>query len=119
MKRELTAKEEQDVLDRDPRYRAMMAEKARCRAAREALLDVDEKPLVEALAGAGRPVKSVWDLVNTAESYPEAIPVLIEHLQQPYQFVTREGIARALTVKEARGAAARIVLEELKKMPEA
>jgi hypothetical protein len=119
MKQEMTAKEEQDVLDRDPKYRAMMAEKEKRWAEMEALLRTDEKPLVDALSVSGRSVKSVWDLVNTAESYPEAIPVLAEHLSRPYHIRTREGIARALAVKEARGPVAHIVLAELKKMTEA
>jgi hypothetical protein len=114
----MTVEEHHKILAQDPKYQTMMAEKAKRRADMEALFEVDQKPLVVALAAAGRLVKSVWDLVNTAESYPEAIPVLAEHLSHPYHFRTREGIARALTVKEARGAVARVVLAELKKISE-
>ena len=119
MNRPMTAQEHHEVLSRDPKHQAMMAEKERRVAEMKAVLDADEKPLIVALAAAGRSVKSVWDLVNTAESYPEAIPVLAEHLSRPYNMRTREGIARALAVKEARGPVAYAVLAELKKMPDA
>jgi hypothetical protein len=117
-KKWMTVEEHRKILAQDPKYQAMMAEKAKRRADMEALFEADQKPLVAALTAAGRPVKSVWDLVNTAEPYPEAILVLAEHLSHPYHFRTREGIARALTVKEARGAAARVVLAELMKISE-
>ncbi|MEO0249525.1 MAG: hypothetical protein ABIN58_08295, partial [candidate division WOR-3 bacterium] len=51
---------------------------------------------------AGLEVSSVWDLVNTSEPYPEAIPVLIKLLSQIEEPHMKEGIVRALTVKEAR-----------------
>jgi hypothetical protein len=60
-----------------------------------------QEPLVAALATVGRRVRSVWDLVNTSESYPEAIPILLEHLTHPYPDRILEGIARALAVREA------------------
>ena len=61
-----------------------------------------EAPLVQALAEVGLDVKSVWDLVNRAtRHYPEAVPILLDHLQRPYPDAIRGGIARALTVAEA------------------
>ena len=53
------------------------------------------------------------DLVNAKWPYPAAIPVLVAHLQRVRHPVLREGIGRALTVPEARGAAARVILSEL------
>jgi len=44
----------------------------------------------------------VWDLVNSDEPYPEALPILLAHLQRPYPGRVREGIARALAVRDAR-----------------
>jgi HEAT repeat protein len=44
----------------------------------------------------------VWDLVNTSTPYPQALPILLIHLQRPYDDGIREGIARALAVKGAR-----------------
>jgi hypothetical protein len=73
----------------------------------------EEAPLREDLHRLGYPVKWVWDFVNTAQSYPDAIPVLIEHLLRPYTDEVREGIARALSVREARGQAGGAVLDVL------
>lgn len=61
-------------------------------------------------------VQSVFDLVNTRESYPEAIPVLLRLLPSVSEPFIKEGIVRALTVKEARGIAARPLIEEFKRM---
>lgn len=59
-------------------------------------------PLINELKAAGFEVESPWDLVNTSEPYPEALPILLKHLQRPYPDAVREGIARALAVKPAR-----------------
>jgi len=61
-----------------------------------------EIPIIEALRSRGFEVKSVWDLVNTKRRYPDAVPVLLEHLTQSFPERVREGIARALAVPEAR-----------------
>lgn len=124
MKRELTAKEEQDLLDRDPQYQAMMVEKRRQWAEKAAIAKKDEEPLVAALTATGWPQavrqcgewRSVWDLVNTAEPYPHLLNVLSDHLTRPYLKRKREGIARALAVREAKGTPIpRVLMEELKK----
>jgi hypothetical protein len=122
-KRELTAKEHGDLLDKDPKYQAMMAEKRRQWAEQAAMLQKDEEPLVAALTAAGWPenvrqcgeTRSVWDLVNTAEPYPHLLNLLADHVQRPYHKRTREGIARALAVREARGTAIpRVLMNVLK-----
>ncbi len=61
-------------------------------------------------------VQSVFDLVNTREPYPEAIPTLLRLLSQVSEPFIKEGIVRALTVKEARGVAARPLIEEFKRI---
>lgn len=61
-----------------------------------------EAPLVEELRAAGFAVDSVWDFVNTSAPYPKALPILLDHLQRPYPGPVREGIARALAVREAK-----------------
>jgi hypothetical protein len=62
--------------------------------------------LVNDLRGkANLDVYSVGDLVNTSDSYPEAIPVLMRHLLLMKDRNFLDGILRALTVKEARGIA--------------
>jgi hypothetical protein len=68
-----------------------------------------EAPLVKDLNAIGCPVKSVWELVNTQKPYPDALPILLDHLTRPYPerigmypSMVREGIARALGVPEAK-----------------
>lgn len=88
------------------------------------MLTRDAVPLVEALTAAGwpagveqcGPVRSVWDLVNTAVSYPQLLDTLADHVTRPYHPRTKEGIARALAVREARGTRIpRVLMDELKK----
>lgn len=65
----------------------------------------DERPLLEELAAAGWELSSVWDLVNEREStYPELVPILLEHLDRDYPDGVLGGIARALGVPAARPA---------------
>ncbi len=66
-------------------------------------LRIEEEPLLADLRAIGFDpgVDSVWDLVNTAEPYPEAIPVLLRHLTRPYSDRIKAGIARALAVPDA------------------
>jgi hypothetical protein len=54
------------------------------------------------LLAVGVEIDLIWDLVNTRDSYDPAVPILLEHLKRPYDPRTREGIARALTVKAAK-----------------
>lgn len=57
-----------------------------------------EQPLVRDLREVGCDVESVWDLVGSWGPYPEAIDVLVSHLDGEYPAKIREGIARALAV---------------------
>ena len=75
----------------------------------------EQTPLLADLAAAGINVNSVWDLVNAKWPYPSAVPILAAHLQRVRDPVLREGIGRALTVPEARGAAARVILSQLQR----
>jgi hypothetical protein len=61
-------------------------------------LKEEEKPLLADLNSVGVCIDSVWDLVNTSEPYPIAVPVLTRHLSMPYGRRIKEGITRALTV---------------------
>ncbi len=71
--------------------------------------------VVESLRQVGLQVGSIWDLVNSKESYPEAIPVLIRLLALDMDPRIKEGVVRALSVKEARSVAARPLVEEFLK----
>lgn len=97
----MTAAELVAELDADPAFQAMSAQKAASRAEMEGQVLEEQAPLRTALAEVGVTVSSVWDLVNRAEPYHAAIPVLLEHLAHPYSDRTREGIGRALAVPEA------------------
>jgi hypothetical protein len=102
---EKTADELLAELENDPEWVARRdTREAEMRAKEERYLK-EEAPLREELHRLGYPVKWVWDFVNTAQSYPDAIPTLIDHLQRPYSDEVREGIARSLAVREARGQA--------------
>jgi hypothetical protein len=97
-----TAAEFLAQLERDPAFVARRAERDE---SLRRLAEADawaEAPLVEALRAAGSSVTSVWDLVNTRESYPSLVPVLLSHLNRDYPERVREGIARALAVPAAR-----------------
>jgi hypothetical protein len=61
-----------------------------------------EARLVQELREAGVPVLSVWDLVNTRNSYLQSLPILLNHLAYPYPETIYEGIARAMAVPEAK-----------------
>jgi HEAT repeat protein len=48
---------------------------------------------------------SVYDLVNSQKSYPQAVPVLIEALERGFHSIITEGIVRSLTDPAAKGVA--------------
>lgn len=74
----------------------------------------DDLIVVKALQNVGIEVQSVYDLVNSPRSYDAAIPVLLNLLPEIEDERVKEGIVRALTVKEARGLASRPLLHEFK-----
>lgn len=66
------------------------------------MLRAAEAPIIRDLGAAGVSVSSVWDLVNTSEPYPDALPVLISHLERGgYPDRVMESVGRALAVKPA------------------
>jgi hypothetical protein len=102
MKKRVTAAELLEHLKADPEYIAARERETEARDKVEAELREAEQPLIGALSEVGVDVGSVWDLVNRASPYSEALPVLVSHLLQPYPDAIREGIARALAVPAAR-----------------
>ena len=73
--------------------------------------------LIKELNVLGLNVTSVYDLVNTSKSYPEAIPILLNHVTKNYHDKNKEGIIRALSVREAKGKASSILIEEYNRTP--
>jgi len=95
----ISATELMTQLQNDTEYqqKTRAAEERRRERVRE--LRRAELPIVEDLRAAGVRVDSVWDLVNTSEPYPAALPVLIQHLERGgYPPRVMEGIGRALAV---------------------
>jgi hypothetical protein len=99
--RKLTAAELVAELATRPESRAKIQERQAMLAGIHERRRQDEAALVEELRLAGLEVSSVYDLVNTASPYPDAIPILIRHLELPHEKIIREGIIRALTIKNA------------------
>lgn len=81
-----------------------------------AALRQELKPLIDELCDCGT-VADVWDLVNTSAKYPKAIPILVKHLGKPYHRRNRSGIVRALAVKEAKGIANKVIINEYHRAP--
>ena len=102
---EKTADELLAELNNDSDYVAMRARQEAEWVARREEGRMEEAMLLADLRRVGFTLSSVWDFVNTADSYPEAIPVLLDHLRRSYSAIHREGMARALSVREARGIA--------------
>ncbi len=114
----LTAAELMASLHKKHEFMARQAKQEQQREELERSLQAEEEPLVQALAAAGIVVSSVWELVNATQQYPSAIPVLIKHLKIPYHPKIREGIARALTVPEAKPLAAHALIEAFQHEPD-
>jgi hypothetical protein len=96
---ELVRMKDQMVRD-DPEYRAQVETvEAERRAMAERLREA-ERPIVDDLNAAGVSVESVWDFVNTSDPYPDALPVLLNHLERGgYPDRVMESLGRALAVK--------------------
>jgi hypothetical protein len=101
-KKKVTASELMAKLNADPAFVAKRAQEEDERQKHDSEWRRAEAPLVEQLQRAGFAVESAWDLVNTRAPYPKALPILLEHLSRPYPGPVREGIARALAVREAK-----------------
>jgi hypothetical protein len=114
----MSAAELMSRLKSDPDWVRQNEERESKRRSAEEKFRVEEEPILSDLSEVGYRVNSVWDLVNSSSSYPKAIPVLLKHLHRSYHPRIREGIARALAVREARGIAAEEILDELKHVGE-
>jgi hypothetical protein len=108
--RPITAAELMKQLANDPEHRARIAERDR---KIEASLQefADEEALISAeVAALGYKIESVWDFVNNdphpflprafVGPYERAYPLLARHLRLPHHPRVREGLIRALTVRD-------------------
>lgn len=101
----VTAAELMAELEADEDYQAQIKQQDAARDRQVAEWRRAEAPLVKELRASGFEVESAWDLVNTSTPYPEALPILLNHLKRRYPDRVREGIARALAVQDAAFAA--------------
>lgn len=97
-----TAAELLKELQDNPEVQAQRQKREEALRSAESELAKSEGPLLNALAKLGVEVGSIWDLVNRPTNSAELVAVLMDHLDRPYPDAIREGIARALTVAEAR-----------------
>lgn len=95
----ITAGELIAKLEADPEFRRKKGEREAQMAVIFERRKKDEAGLVAELRAAGYEVDSVYDFVNTEAEYPDAVPILIRHLDLPHESVIRGGIVRALTIK--------------------
>jgi hypothetical protein len=94
-------------------------------AKRAAELAADERELISNIRAAGYDVDSVYDLVNNAPHpvlqrrfvgpYPNAYSVLVQHLSVPHAGPIREGIVRALTVRDVGPSVSEALLNGLRR----
>jgi aminopeptidase N len=113
--RRKTASELMAEHEADPEYVAERQRREQERRRKLAELREAEAPLIEDLRRVGIDVDSAWDLVNRSTPYPSALPILVAHLERGYPPRVREGIARALAVRDARfawGTLVRLYREE-------
>ena len=75
----------------------------------------ESQKVKKALVDVGIEINDIYDLVNSSKPYPKAVPVLIDLLEKEISHNgIKEGIIRALAVKEAKGKANKVLLELVK-----
>lgn len=89
-------------LSADPEWVAARARDDANLAAEEARLSAEEQPILADLRRVGLDVGGVWFIDRKKDRYPDAIPILLDHLARPYDPGIRDGIARALGTADAR-----------------
>ncbi|MCL2541548.1 MAG: hypothetical protein FWE71_03700 [Nocardioidaceae bacterium] len=98
----ISAAELMAQLAQDREFQETAAKREAERQQRAAKWREAQRPILEDLHDRGIAVDSVWDLVNTSDPYPTALPVLLEHLERGgYPDRVLEGVARAMAVAPA------------------
>ena len=95
---------------------AMKSRVEQDRLAIHELRDEQDQLVVDELRKVGLEVQSVYDLVNSKASYPQAVPVLLRALDQVTEPFIKEGVVRALTDPAARGIAAGPLVREYERI---
>jgi len=82
-------------------------------------MEAEANKIKSELEKVGISVNDIYDLVNTDKPYPTAVPVLLNLLQEGIEHIgLKEGIVRALAVKEAIGKASSVLISEYNRTPE-
>lgn len=110
-------------LSKDPEYLARRAELEAVRAAARATYADQEALISREVAAVGYTITSVWDFVNNlphpvidfpfSGPYDRAYAILVRHLSVKHHPRVREGIIRALTVKDGGAMVWEALLAEL------
>lgn len=105
-----TAQELLDALAADPAYQEMRKRKDAEHAAFVAEFADEERVIAEEAKTLGYAITSVYDFVNNDPHpvlerpfigpYDRAYPMLVRHLRLPHHPIVKEGIIRALTVRD-------------------
>lgn len=78
-------------------------------------LQIEQAQLIQELRKKDIIISNVWDLVNTKANYKNGFDILIHHLSKSYHNKTKEGIVRALAVKEVPQIVNSILVEQYHK----
>ena len=123
-RKSITAAEHHAILSKDPTYLAMRAKQEAELAAFVATFADEEASISSEAAALGYRITSVWDFVNNRPhpvldfpftgSYERAYPLLVRHLGMKHHPRVREGIVRALTVKDGGEFVWKALLQELR-----
>jgi len=126
-KKPVTAGELLRQLESDPAWVAEHDRRERERSAAEAACRSDEAHLVREIRALGYDLDSVWDLVNNSPHpflerrfvgpYDRAYGVLVAHLEVQHHPKIREGIIRALTVRDGGEGVASALFREFEREP--
>ena len=121
-RRRVTAAELMAELAKDPEYLAMREEQERRMAAFVAEFADEEALISKEAATVGYRITSVWDFVNSdphpvlerefVGPYDRAYPMLVRHLRLEHHSRVREGVIRALTVRDGGELVWRALLDE-------
>jgi hypothetical protein len=112
-----------EELANDPKYQAMRKRKEAEHAERVEAFRKDQEPIGKELEELGLHVRfqhtpfdireelvtHIGHLTGTSDRYPEAIPILLKHIDKDYPDRVKECVARALATPDAKYARDRIV----------
>lgn len=100
------------LLHKTPKTKEEDQEMENARIEFEKELNNETFELLNEIKKNGLILTNIWDLVNTKDSYVEAIEPLTKHLLLPYHHRNKEGIIRALGVKQSGVTTLRALLVE-------